>query len=66
MTATEHDILASRLATQIVAARVGAAAGRPNSAEGQDAAAYYRQVLGEVRRGLRLGPAESDDGATGA
>jgi hypothetical protein len=55
---TEPEILASQLTTTIVAARVGAAAGRPTGTEGAEAAQYYRAVLDEVRRGLGLPPME--------
>ncbi len=48
--------VAAELAGQIVAARVGAAAGRPNAEEGRDAARYYRIILTETRRALGLGP----------
>lgn len=48
--------LAAELAGQIVAARVGAAAGRPTADEGRDAAGYYRIILTETRRALGLGP----------
>ena len=57
MPETDLSVLAVDLATRIVTARVGAAAGRPNALEGRDAAAYLREVLAEVRRGLGL-PAE--------
>lgn len=46
--------LAAELAGQIVAARVGAAAGRPTADEGRDAAGYYRIILTETRRALGL------------
>jgi hypothetical protein len=48
--------LAAELAGQIVAARVGAAAGRPTFEEGKDAARYYRVILQETRRALGLPP----------
>jgi hypothetical protein len=51
---TDPEVLASQLTTTIVAARVGAAAGRPTGAEGEEAAQYYRAMLAEVRRGLGL------------
>ncbi len=56
MTPDDPQRLAAELAGRIVAARVGAAAGRPNLAEGQDAAGYYRIILRETRRALGLGP----------
>jgi hypothetical protein len=43
---------AAELTAQIVAARVGAAAGRPNAAEARDAADYIRIVHAEVLRTL--------------
>lgn len=52
----DPEILASQLTTTIVAARVGAAAGRPTGSEGEEAAQYYRAILAEVRRGLGLAP----------
>lgn len=58
---TDLDVLASQLSATIVAARVGAAAGRPTGAEGEEAAQYYRAMLAEVRRGLGL-PSPSSDG----
>src|SRR5262249_30519629 len=54
MADTDPDVFAMDLAVRIVSARVGAAAGRPNGAEGREAAAYLRVVLDEVRRGLGL------------
>ena len=54
MTPDDPVRLAAELATTIVAARVGAAAGRPNALEGQDLAGYYRIVLRETRRALGL------------
>ncbi len=62
MTADDPDRLAAELATQIVSARVTAAAGRPNAAEGQDLAGYFRIVLRETRRALGL-PQVADAGA---
>jgi len=59
----DHEVLASELTASIVAARVGAAAGRPTGAEGEEAAQYYRAMLIEVRRGLGL-PSWSSDGGT--
>lgn len=44
--------LASRLAADVLAARVGAATARPSAGEGREAAAYYRQVFAEIMRGL--------------
>jgi hypothetical protein len=43
---------AAELTAQIVAARVGAAAGRPNATEARDAADYIRIVHAEVLRTL--------------
>lgn len=54
MTTDEREQLAVELATRIVAARVGAAAGRPNAAEGRDAADYLRLIVEELRRLLSL------------
>jgi hypothetical protein len=54
MTPDDPDRVAATLAGEIVAARVGAAAGRPNVAEGRDAAGYYRIILDETRRALGL------------
>ena len=56
MTPDDPQRLAAELAGQIVAARVGAAAGRPTPEEGKEAAGYYRVVLHETRRALGLGP----------
>jgi len=52
----DADALAMEMTVRIVAARVAAAAGRPNAAEGREAAGYLRAVLEEVRRGLGLDP----------
>ncbi len=52
----ESERLAAELATRIVTARVGAAAGRPNSTEGLETAGYFRVVLRETRRALGLDP----------
>ena len=60
---TDHEVLASELTASIVAARVGAAAGRPTGTEGEEAAQYYRAMLTEVRRGLGLPPLSGDGGA---
>lgn len=60
----DHEVLASELTAAIVAARVGAAAGRPTGAEGAEAAQYYRAMLVEVRRGLGL-PVQEEGGAEG-
>jgi hypothetical protein len=60
---TDPDVHAVELAVRIVSARVGAAAGRPNGAEGREAAAYLRVVLDEVRRGLGLPPVPESDGS---
>lgn len=43
---------AAELTAQIVTARVGAAAGRPNATEARDAADYIRIVHAEVLRTL--------------
>ena len=59
MTTDDPVRLAAELATQIVSARVSAAAGRPNIAEGRDLAGYFRIVLEETRRALGL-PAIED------
>jgi hypothetical protein len=56
MSPDDPELRAAELATQIVSARVGAAAGRPNAAEGQDLAGYFRIVLRETRRSLGLPP----------
>ncbi len=56
MTSQEQEQLAAELATRIVTARVGAAAGRPNAMEGADAAEYFRLILAETRRAVGLGP----------
>jgi hypothetical protein len=56
MTPDDPELRAAELATEIVSARVGAAAGRPNAAEGQDLAGYFRIVLRETRRALGLPP----------
>jgi len=52
-------IKAAELTAAIVAARVGAAAGRPNAAEGKDLAAYIRLVQREMLAALS-GEAPSD------
>lgn len=54
MTPDDPARIAAELATRIVTARVGAAAGRPNLTEGRDFAGYFRIVLGETRRALGL------------
>lgn len=56
MTHDDPERIAAELATRIVSARVGAAAGRPNLTEGQDAAGYFRVILNETRRALGLSP----------
>lgn len=56
MTPDDPQRLAAELASQIVAARVGAAAGRPTLEEGKDAAGYFRVMLHETRRALGLAP----------
>lgn len=48
MTEDERRVKAAELTAQIMAARVSAAAGRPNAAEGADAAAYFRAIHVEV------------------
>jgi len=58
----DTDALAMELTVRIVAARVAAAAGRPNAVEGREAAGYLRAVLDEVRRGLRLDPLPEPEG----
>ncbi len=58
MTPDDPQRLAAELAAQIVSARVAAAAGRPNAAEGQDLAGYFRIVLRETRRSLGLPPVD--------
>ena len=50
---------AAELTAQIVSARVGAAAGRPNATEGRDLADYIRIVNEEMLRAL--GPEPEDD-----
>jgi hypothetical protein len=62
MTTEERQRLAVELGAAIVAARVGAAAGRPNAAEGRDAAEYLRLIVDELRR--CLGVAERPGGAS--
>ncbi len=65
MTQDDPNRVAAELAGQIVAARVGAAAGRPTADEGREAAGYYRVILAETRRALGLGPIvtqEPDEG----
>lgn len=62
MTPEDREVRAAELATEIVASRVAAAAGRPNAAEGQDLAGYYRIVLRETRRALSL-PNVTDEAA---
>jgi hypothetical protein len=57
----DRDELAMEMAVRIVTARVAAAAGRPNAAEGREAAGYLRVVLDEVRRGLGLEPLPPPD-----
>ena len=49
-----HDLRdrAAELTAQIVAARVGAAAGRPNATEAGDLADYIRVVQQEMMRAL--------------
>ena len=59
MTPDDPERLAAELAAHIVASRVGAAAGRPNAAEGHDVAGYFRLVLRETRRAFGL-PALAD------
>ena len=54
MTLDDRERRAAELATDIVASRVAAAAGRPSAAEGQDLAGYFRIVLRETRRALGL------------
>jgi hypothetical protein len=54
MTPDDPQRLAAELAGHIVAARVGAAAGRPTLEEGKDTARYYRVILHETRRALGL------------
>ncbi|MDH3226678.1 MAG: hypothetical protein OEM67_06280 [Thermoleophilia bacterium] len=48
----ELRVKAAELTASIVAARVGAAAGRPNAAEGKDLADYIRIVQGEMLAAL--------------
>jgi hypothetical protein len=61
MTPDDPARIAAELATQIVTARVGAAAGRPNIIEGQECAGYFRIVLGETRRALGLPPVQEPE-----
>lgn len=56
MAPDDPERIAAELATQIVASRVTAAAGRPNVTEGLDAAGYFRVILKETRRALALPP----------
>ena len=56
MAPDDPERIAAELATQIVASRVAAAAGRPNVTEGLDAAGYFRVILKETRRALALPP----------
>ena len=65
MTPDDPARLAAELATQIVTARVSAAAGRPTITEARDLAEYFRVVLGETRRALglpRIEDPEADPG----
>jgi hypothetical protein len=57
----DADTLAMEMTVRMVAARVGAAAGRPTAAEGRDTAGYLRALLDEVRRGLALDPLPPPD-----
>jgi hypothetical protein len=50
------EVRAVEIASEIVAARVGAAAGRPTELEGRDTARYFDEILVAVRRGLGLPP----------
>lgn len=50
----ELEIRAVEIAAEILAARVSAAAGRPNAIEGRDAAGYFGEILRAVRLGLEL------------
>ncbi len=52
----DRDEVAMEMAVRILAARVAAAAGRPNAVEGREAAGYLRVMVDEVRHGLGLGP----------
>lgn len=61
MTPDDPTLLAAELATRIVTSRVGAAAGRPNIAEGRDLSGYFRIVLGETRRALGLPPIQDPE-----
>jgi hypothetical protein len=55
----ELRVKAAELTAQIVAARVGAAAGRPNATEGKDLADYIRIVQREMLEALG-GPAPDE------
>ncbi len=65
MTQDDPARIAAELATQIVTARVSAAAGRPNVTEGRELAGYFRVVLGETRRALGLPPVQEPEAAEG-
>jgi len=52
---------AAELTAQIVAARVGAAAGRPNATEGSDLADYIRIVQREMLSALSGEPPSDED-----
>lgn len=61
MTPDDPVRLAADLAAQIVAARVSAAAGRPNVTEAHDLAEYFQIVLDETRRALGLPPVQDPE-----
>jgi hypothetical protein len=65
MTQDDPARIAAELATRIVSARVGAAAGRPNTIEGRELAGYFRTVLGETRRALGLPPIPEPEAGAG-
>lgn len=62
MADTEIDRFAAEMATTVLAARVTAAAGRPNAGEGREAAGYFAEILKAVRAGLGLDPDEAAAG----
>lgn len=65
MTPDDPALIAAELATKIVTARVGAAAGRPNVTEARDLSGYFRIVLGETRRALGLPPVHDPEAPVG-
>ena len=61
----DRDEVAMEMAVRILAARVAAAAGRPNAVEGREAAGYLRVMVDEVRHGLGLVPLAATRGLIG-